>query len=44
MAALVETIGPAWSQTVIRPTYREIAPVAIYDVFEGRAVQGNPGL
>lgn len=37
-------IQAAWSQTVIRPTYREIAPVAIYDVFKGRAVQGNPGL
>ncbi|MBE0540600.1 MAG: TonB-dependent receptor [Verrucomicrobia bacterium] len=34
----------AWSRTVVRPTYREIAPVAIYDVFKGRSVLGNPGL
>ncbi len=34
----------SWSQTVVRPTYREIAPVAIYDVFKGRSVLGNPNL
>ncbi|HVR37092.1 MAG TPA: TonB-dependent receptor [Methylomirabilota bacterium] len=34
----------AWSRTVVRPTYREIAPVVIYDVFRSRTVQGNPNL
>jgi outer membrane receptor protein involved in Fe transport len=34
----------SWSRTVVRPTYREIAPVAIYDVFKGRNVLGNPNL
>jgi len=34
----------AWSQTVVRPTYREIAPVVIYDIFRSRTVQGNPNL
>ena len=34
----------AWSQTVVRPTYREIAPVAIYDIANARQIFGNPGL
>lgn len=34
----------AWSQTVVRPTYREIAPVAIYDVAQSRQFLGNPDL
>lgn len=34
----------AWSQTVVRPTYREIAPVYIYDIGESKAYQGNPNL
>jgi len=34
----------AWSQTVVRPTYREIAPVAIYDIAGSRQIIGNPHL
>lgn len=34
----------AWSQTVVRPTYREIADVAIYDVTQNRSYYGNPDL
>ena len=34
----------AWSQTVVRPTYREIAPVAIYDIANSRQIFGNPDL
>lgn len=34
----------AWSETVVRPTYREIAPVQIYDLADGELVGGNPGL
>jgi len=37
-------IRAAWSQTVIRPTYREIAPVPIYDVTKNRTYIGNTGL
>ncbi len=37
-------VRAAWSQTVVRPTYREIAPVVIYDVFRNRTYTGNPGL
>lgn len=34
----------AWSQTVVRPAYREIAPVAIYDIAQARQYLGNPNL
>ena len=34
----------AWSQTVVRPTYREIAPVAIYDIANARQIFGDPNL
>jgi outer membrane receptor protein involved in Fe transport len=34
----------AWSQTVVRPTYREVAPVYIYDLADGELVGGNPNL
>jgi TonB-dependent receptor len=34
----------AWSQTVVRPAYREIAPVAIYDIAQARQYSGNPNL
>lgn len=34
----------AWSQTVVRPAYREIAPVTIYDVAQARQYIGNPNL
>jgi outer membrane receptor protein involved in Fe transport len=34
----------AWSQTVVRPTYREIAPVPIYDIARARQIYGNPDL
>ena len=34
----------AWSQTVVRPTYREIAPVYIYDLADGELIGGNPRL
>jgi outer membrane receptor protein involved in Fe transport len=34
----------SWSRTVVRPTYREIAPVAIYDIFKSRSILGNPNL
>jgi len=34
----------AWSQTVVRPAYREIAPVTIYDIAQARQYIGNPTL
>ena len=34
----------SWSRTVVRPTYREIAEVPIYDVAQGRTYFGNPNL
>lgn len=34
----------AWSQTVVRPAYREIAPVSIYDIGQSRTYAGNPSL
>ena len=34
----------AWSQTVVRPAYREIAPVGIYDIAQSRTYYGNPNL
>jgi outer membrane receptor protein involved in Fe transport len=34
----------AWSQTVVRPTYREVAPVYIYDLADGELIGGNPRL
>ncbi len=34
----------AWSQTVVRPTFREIADVPIYDVTQNRTISGNPDL
>jgi outer membrane receptor protein involved in Fe transport len=34
----------AWSGTVVRPTYREIAAVPIYDVARSRVYIGNPEL
>ena len=34
----------AWSRTVVRPTYREIAAVPVYDVARSRVYQGNPEL
>jgi outer membrane receptor protein involved in Fe transport len=34
----------AWSQTVVRPTYREVAPVYIYDIADGELISGNPNL
>lgn len=34
----------AWSQTVVRPAYREIAPVSIYDIAQARQYIGNPAL
>jgi outer membrane receptor protein involved in Fe transport len=34
----------AWSRTVVRPTYREIAAVPIYDVTRNRTYFGNPDL
>jgi len=34
----------AWSQTVVRPTYREIAPVPIYDVTKNSTFIGNTAL
>jgi outer membrane receptor protein involved in Fe transport len=37
-------IRGAWSQTVIRPTYREIAPVPIYDVTKNTTIIGNTAL
>jgi len=37
-------IRAAWSQTVVRPTYREIADVPIYDVTQNRSYSGNPDL
>lgn len=34
----------SWSRTVVRPTYREIAEVPIYDVAQSRTYFGNPNL
>jgi len=34
----------AWSQTVVRPTYREISLAANYDIAAGRTIKGNPDL
>lgn len=34
----------AWSQTVIRPTYRELGRVEIYDIARLRTYLGNPDL
>ena len=34
----------AWSQTIIRPTYREISEAEVYDVARGRTIRGNPDL
>ncbi len=34
----------AWSQTVIRPTYRELGRVEVYDVARLRTYLGNPNL
>jgi outer membrane receptor protein involved in Fe transport len=34
----------AWSSTIVRPTYREIAAVPIYDVTQARVYIGNPNL
>ena len=34
----------AWSETVVRPTYREISEAEIYDVALGRTIRGNPDL
>lgn len=34
----------AWSQTVVRPTYREISRAELYDVALGRTIRGNPDL
>ena len=34
----------AWSETVIRPTYREIGDVELYDVTRTRVFIGNPDL
>ncbi len=34
----------AWSQTIVRPTYREISRAELYDVAQGRTIRGNPGL
>jgi len=34
----------AWSQTVARPTYREIADVGFYEVARNRTFHGNPAL
>ena len=32
----------SWSRTVVRPTYREIAEVPVYDVTQSRTYFGNP--
>jgi TonB-dependent receptor len=34
----------AWSQTVVRPTYREISDAENYDIGLGRTISGNPTL
>ncbi|MBI2947845.1 MAG: TonB-dependent receptor [Verrucomicrobia bacterium] len=34
----------AWSRTVVRPTYREIAAVPIHDITRNRTYFGNPDL
>lgn len=37
-------VRAAWSRTVVRPTYREIAPVYIYDIADGELISGSPDL
>ena len=37
-------IRGVWSETVVRPTYREIAPIDFYDLLDARTVTGNPNL
>ncbi|MCW5560166.1 MAG: TonB-dependent receptor, partial [Verrucomicrobiae bacterium] len=34
----------SFSQTVARPTFREIAPYRSYDPFQDQIIEGNPGL
>ncbi len=34
----------SWSQTVVRPTYREISEAELYDTAQGRTYIGNPDL
>jgi outer membrane receptor protein involved in Fe transport len=34
----------SWSRTVVRPTYREIAEVPLYDVTQNRTFRGNAAL
>jgi outer membrane receptor protein involved in Fe transport len=34
----------AWSTTLVRPAYREIAPVQIYDIGQSATYSGNPEL
>lgn len=34
----------AWSETVVRPTYREISRAALYDVAQSRTIVGNENL
>jgi outer membrane receptor protein involved in Fe transport len=34
----------AYSQTIIRPTYREISEAEVYDIARGRTISGNPEL
>ncbi|MBC8003609.1 MAG: TonB-dependent receptor [Opitutaceae bacterium] len=33
-----------WSQTVVRPTYREVSRAPIYDIAQDRIISGNEGL
>jgi TonB-dependent receptor len=37
-------LRPSWSQTVVRPTYREISDAELYDTALGRTYLGNPNL
>jgi outer membrane receptor protein involved in Fe transport len=37
-------VRAGWSRTVVRPTFREIAQVPIYDVAQSRTYFGNPSL
>jgi outer membrane receptor protein involved in Fe transport len=34
----------AWSQTVVRPTYREVSSAEIYDIAQDRRISGNENL
>lgn len=34
----------AWSETVVRPTYREISSAELFDVAQGRTIKGNTNL